>query len=73
LVAWARRNEDLTNDKTDDRDAMLIGRLVGELRCYETEPVTERLPRSSWNFGGGPILVRLRCCPHRASWVRQSC
>ena len=29
LVAWARRNEDLTNrDKTDDRDAMLIGRLV---------------------------------------------
>ena len=39
LVAWARRNEDLTNDKTDDRDAMLIGRLVGELRCYQPEPV----------------------------------
>jgi len=38
LVAWARRNEDLTRDKTDDRDAMLIGRLVSELRCYEPEP-----------------------------------
>jgi transposase len=38
LVAWARRNEDLTRDKTDDRDAMLIGRLAGELRCYEPEP-----------------------------------
>ena len=44
LVAWARRNEDLTNDKTDDRDAMLIGRLVGELRCYVPEPVSE-----TWN------------------------
>lgn len=38
LVPWARRNEDLTRDKTDDRDAMLIGRLAGELRCYEPEP-----------------------------------
>jgi hypothetical protein len=31
-----------------------------------------RLPRGSWNFGGGPIMVRLRCCPHLASRVRQS-
>jgi transposase len=45
LVAWARRNEDLTNDKTDDRDAMLIGRLVGELRCYEPEPAQETWTR----------------------------
>ena len=49
LVAWARRNEDLTNDKTDDRDAMLIGRLVGELRCYQPEPVTE-----TWNRFAAP-------------------
>jgi hypothetical protein len=23
-------------------------------------PILERLPRSSWNFGGGPMYVRLR-------------
>jgi transposase len=45
LVAWARRNEDLTNDKTDDRDAMLIGRLVGELRCYQPEAAEETWTR----------------------------
>jgi hypothetical protein len=45
LVAWARRNEDLTRDKTDDRDAMLIGRLVSELRCYEPEPAQQTWTR----------------------------
>jgi hypothetical protein len=41
LVAWARPNEDLTSDKTDDPAAMLIGRLISELRCYEPEPARE--------------------------------
>ncbi|MGZ4620107.1 MAG: IS110 family transposase [Frankiaceae bacterium] len=45
LVAWARRNEDLTNDKTDDRDAMLIGRLVSELRCYQPEAAEQTWTR----------------------------
>ena len=33
LSSWARRAEDLTFDKTDDKDAVLIARLAGELRC----------------------------------------
>ncbi|HEY5248888.1 MAG TPA: IS110 family transposase [Dermatophilaceae bacterium] len=39
--AWARRSEDLTTDKTDDKDAVLIARLVAQLRCYLPEPVDE--------------------------------
>lgn len=39
LSAWARTSEDLTFDKTDDKDAVLIARLVGQLRCYLPEPV----------------------------------
>src|SRR6478609_6975752 len=37
--SWARRTEDLTTDKTDDKDAVLIARLTGQLRCYLPEPV----------------------------------
>ena len=40
-TAWARRSEDLTLDKTDDKDAVLIARLTGQLRCYVPEPVDE--------------------------------
>ena len=38
---WARRSEDLTFDKTDDKDAILIARLTAQLRCYVPEPVEE--------------------------------
>jgi transposase len=41
LTSWARRSEDLTHDKTDEKDAVLIARLTAELRCYEPEPVDE--------------------------------
>ncbi len=34
LSSWARRTEDLTTDKTDEKDAVLIARLTGQLRCY---------------------------------------
>jgi transposase len=37
--AYARRTEDLTGDKTDDKDAVLIARLTAQLRCYLPEPV----------------------------------
>lgn len=37
----ARRSEDLTTDKTDEKDAVLIARLTAELRCYLPEPVDE--------------------------------
>jgi transposase len=33
--------EDLTQDKTDEKDAVLIARLTAQLRCYEPEPVDE--------------------------------
>jgi transposase len=38
MSAWARRAEDLTFDKTDDKDAVLITRLAAQLRCYLPEP-----------------------------------
>jgi transposase len=40
-TSWARRSEDLTVDKTDDKDAVLIARLTAQLRCYLPEPVDE--------------------------------
>jgi transposase len=41
LTSWARRSEDLTSDKTDEKDAVLIARLTAQLRCYVPEPVDE--------------------------------
>ncbi len=35
------RGEDLTFDKTDEKDAVLIARLAGQLRRYVPEPVDE--------------------------------
>jgi transposase len=41
LTSWARRSEDLTFDKTDEKDAVLIARLAAQLRCYVPETVDE--------------------------------
>ncbi|RZS77903.1 transposase [Motilibacter rhizosphaerae] len=41
VSSWARRGEDLTFDKTDDKDAVIIARLTAQLRCYVPEPVEE--------------------------------
>ena len=41
MSAWARRAEDLTFDKTDDKDAVLIARLAAQLRCYLPERADE--------------------------------
>jgi transposase len=41
ISAWVRRTEDLTSDKTDDKDAVLIARLTAQLRCYLPEPLDE--------------------------------
>jgi transposase len=40
-TSWARRSEDLTFDKTDEKDAVLIARSTAQLRCYVPEPVEE--------------------------------
>jgi transposase len=45
LVGRARENEDFTRDKTDDKDAVLIARLVAELRCYVPEGADETWAR----------------------------
>ena len=46
LVHRARESEDFTHNKSDETDAMIIARLVTELRCYlpeRAEPVWARL------------------------------
>ena len=45
LSSWARKTEDLTCDKTDEKDAVLIARLTAQLRCYLPEPVDETWAR----------------------------
>jgi transposase len=42
---WARRGEDGTVDKTDEKDAVIIARLAGELRCYVPEDADETWAR----------------------------
>jgi transposase len=37
----AREQEDYTRSKSDERDAVLIARLTGELRCYRPEQLEE--------------------------------
>ena len=45
VTSWSRRAEDLTLDKTDEKDAVLIARLTAQLRCYLPEPVDETWAR----------------------------
>jgi hypothetical protein len=45
VTSWSRRAEDLTCDKTDEKDAVLIARLTAQLRCYVPEPVDETWAR----------------------------
>jgi hypothetical protein len=37
VTSRARRAEDQTHDKTDEKDAVLIARLTAQLRCYAPE------------------------------------
>jgi transposase len=39
LTSWARRSGDLTFDKTDEKDVVLIAWLTAQLRCYVPEPM----------------------------------
>jgi hypothetical protein len=45
VTSSSRRTEDLTMDKTDEKDAVLIARLTAQLRCYEPEPTDETWAR----------------------------
>ena len=41
LTSWAQRSEDLTFDKTDEQESVLIARLTARLRYYIPEPPDE--------------------------------
>ena len=45
LVGRAREAEDYTRDKSDDKDALLIARLVAQLHCYVPECADETWAR----------------------------
>ena len=45
LTGQARQREDYTRDKTDDKDAVLIARLVAQLNYYAPERADETWPR----------------------------
>jgi len=45
VTSLARRGEDLTADKTDEKDAVLIARLTAQLRCYVPEVIDEQWGR----------------------------
>lgn len=50
VTSWSRRTEDLTFDKTDEKDAVLIARLTAQLRFHNayTPPRSQPTPKS-WN------------------------
>jgi len=53
LVYRSREGEDLTRDKSDPKDAVLIARLASELRCYEPERADAAWARLR-HLGGPP-------------------
>jgi hypothetical protein len=53
LMSWARRSEDLTFDKTDEKDAVIIARLAAQLRCCGQG--FPRRPGRATCRGHGPI------------------
>jgi hypothetical protein len=50
LTWWARRSEDLSFDKNDEKDAVLIARLTSQQRCYVPEPVDGSRSRESYKM-----------------------
>ena len=66
VTSWSRRTEDLTCDKTDEKDAVLIARLTAQLRCYVPEPVDETWATAAAP-GGAP-----RAADHRGAAARSS-
>src|SRR3954462_12364613 len=73
-TSWARRSEDLTFDKTDDKDAVLIARLTAQLRCYLPEPVDPTCLRrgAAGSPGGSPGAAAGVAHPVRAAAPRSA-
>ncbi len=53
VTSWSRWAEDLTCDKTGDKDAVLIARLTAQLRCYVPEPADQTWGRLRHLGGAG--------------------
>jgi hypothetical protein len=77
LTSWSRRTEDLTFDKTDEKDAVLIARLTAQSRrcAARSAGVAGRNPHCASSVGcSHPLLIRpvwLRTAPAR--WSVSSC
>ena len=73
LSSWACRTEDLTTDKTDHNDAVIIARLTAQLRCYLPEPGDELWGAcATWARGvrAARAARRLRAADPRPARVR---
>lgn len=74
LTCRAREAEDFTFNKSDDTDAMIIARLVTELRCYlpeRSEPIWARLRQPGARRAGLVTSPRHRrpAANHRSAGV----
>jgi hypothetical protein len=50
LTSWAREREDLSTDKTDDKDAALVAQLTAQLRCHLPDSDYETLRGRAWEM-----------------------
>jgi transposase len=66
LVGRARESEDYTRDKSDDKDAVLIARLVAQLRCYVPERADATWARlRQLGARRERLIVEASCCVHQ--------
>ena len=66
LVGRARESEDYTRDKSDDKDAVLIARLVAQLRCYAPERADATWARlRQLGARRERLIVEANCCVHQ--------
>lgn len=63
LVSHAREAEDYTRDKSDDKDAVLIARLVTQLHCYAPECADETWARlRHWGARREQLVTEATAC-----------
>jgi transposase len=66
LVGRARESEDYTRDKSDDKDAVLIARLVAQLRCYAPERADATWARlRQLGARRERLIAEASCCVHQ--------
>jgi len=66
LVGKARETEDYTRDKSDDKDAVVIARLVAQLHCYVPERADETWARlRQLGARRERLLVEATACVHQ--------